>query len=199
MSDDHAERAFQRAIDAFKKHELIASCEWELPLAFGRRRCATWLICPPGGDLSCSVIAGTHGMLLVQGDVETAAFQYGPEDPIRRLEWIGRKDMFCAASKYCIGTGRNSHEFNENKARRDILRLRRARELNRAAARAGYDAAATEYDGEVLGEKVFEAMFAEDEAMREIHRLGEAPTQGFLQALAAVRRCWQLVSQKDGL
>lgn len=175
---------------ALAGHRLADSHYWGGPDgdAYG-----AWRIVSDSGNLDAHVFAGSHGSLTVVGDCSSCCWQYGGGRAVARLRWVGTAGLDYAAQKAQAG-GYSPNEFNADQARVDILQLRRDGGLSAVAARE-----ATELldDWDTARDDLMDTLSRYHCDAWELSP-GMRLSTRFLQSMAVVRRCWQLVEAEMG-
>lgn len=109
----------RQAQEAFAKHEILREDRTPNLLSYTIGR-------PGDSAFNTTVMAGTHGCLLVYGDIETVAFQFGPADLDSRIGWLAAKKVsHYFLEKASIGMGGQEMllVWDKDQATRDIIEL----------------------------------------------------------------------------
>jgi len=102
--------------EAFAYHEILSEDRTPNLLSYTIGR-------PGDSAFNTTIMAGTHNCLLVYGDIETVAFQYGPANLDARIRWLSLKECSnYVLEKASIGmTGRETLlVWDEEEAVRNI-------------------------------------------------------------------------------
>lgn len=185
-----------RAARYFADHVLLSERVWkEWNGAVG----AIWQIRKPGtwAYFAEIIATPTDGALIVHGDVVTCRFAAGSMYPLDRLAWMGDRplhDLHYPAEKARIGTegAFETHGFDPDKATREILRDRRARNIEAGPARTAYD-----YLGHgdcCTSEELNRFMMDAGDGNAWEYSYGKVFNFDIIATVAAVRACYRLVA-----
>ena len=192
------------AVAAFKEHEIKQESE-------GR-----WLIMKPGtGVFWTEIICTHHQGLYVDGDIDPVVFRYGPEHPLARVSWMGKRPHAWDGyfrEKACIGMGGRGqddvlHYFDRDVAICDVEQIiedvRDSSDIRDLSERQVRLMDALRDD--VIGMMRMSDEFDPVDVYRELYkldmwedcdRIGRVPSNRMFYAHAALQRLHQLLVER---
>jgi len=186
------------AAQAFEKHELLHEIYWN---DGGERHPgplrASWEIGIPGSsNFRVNIVAGAQGHLSLTGDIDSAAWAYGPPNAFARLWWMAcRSTDSYFMEKLRIGSGHSEwSNWDEEAACLEILARRRDEHIGAEVARE----ATRMIESGCYREDAIRGYVADEAADRDAWEwagdLGAVKSSAPFYLQAALKRCDELVS-----